>query len=171
MKILLAVDDDPVSYRAAAATTEWFRPDAEIVVLHVETGMTSALAHSAPGLDGMYAGVGMPMDPMVRDDIPLSDHEREIAERAANLAHGTPRTERGDAVGTIVSVAQEIDADLIVLGTHDRSWLSRLFDPSVSSGVIHRAPCSVLVVRLDGESVPPDKSVDAAATSGSADAS
>ncbi len=52
----------------------------------------------------------------------------------------------GSAVQQIIGRAEEWNADLIVLGSHGRGFWGRLLG-SVSNGVIHHAPCSVLVVR------------------------
>lgn len=46
----------------------------------------------------------------------------------------------------IVERAKEWKADLIVVGSHGRGFWGRLLG-SVSDGVVHHAPCSVLVVR------------------------
>jgi nucleotide-binding universal stress UspA family protein len=72
---------------------------------------------------------------------------REVASRAAAVADGRPRLEQGEPVPVIQQVASEIRADLIVVGTADRSWVSRIFRPSVGTSVATDAPCSVLVVR------------------------
>ncbi len=47
----------------------------------------------------------------------------------------------------IVEKAEEIQADLIILGSHGYNRWERLLLGSVSDSVIHHAPCSVLVVR------------------------
>ena len=46
----------------------------------------------------------------------------------------------------IIEKAREWNADLIVVGSHGRGFWGRLLG-SVSNGVLHHAPCSVLVVR------------------------
>jgi nucleotide-binding universal stress UspA family protein len=51
----------------------------------------------------------------------------------------------------IVAAAQEIGADLIVVGAANRSALGRLFLGSVSGRVLSHAPCSVLVARSGNE--------------------
>lgn len=47
----------------------------------------------------------------------------------------------------IARLAAEIDADLIVVGTHGRRGLSRLLLGSVAEGIVRLGPCPVLVVR------------------------
>lgn len=47
---------------------------------------------------------------------------------------------------TIIDEAKSWNADLIVVGSHGRGFWGRLLG-SVSNGVVHHAPCSVLVVR------------------------
>jgi nucleotide-binding universal stress UspA family protein len=53
---------------------------------------------------------------------------------------------RGAPDQQIVEKASEWGADLIVVGSHGRGFWGRLLG-SVSNGVVHHAPCSVLVVR------------------------
>jgi universal stress protein A len=53
----------------------------------------------------------------------------------------------GDTVATIVSYAQEIEADLIVVATHGRSGLSHMLMGSVAERIVREAACPVLTVR------------------------
>lgn len=57
------------------------------------------------------------------------------------------RLEQGFAASEIVRVAEEIQADMIVLGTHGRSGLGRLLMGSVAEQVVRKAPCPVLTVK------------------------
>jgi len=55
----------------------------------------------------------------------------------------------GPAAPAILSAASKLPAQLLVLGTHGRTGLSRLMAlGSVAEAVVRAAPCSVLVVRL-----------------------
>jgi nucleotide-binding universal stress UspA family protein len=47
----------------------------------------------------------------------------------------------------ICKVAQQWNADLIVLGSHGRSGLTEMMMGSVSNYVMHQAPCAVLVLK------------------------
>jgi nucleotide-binding universal stress UspA family protein len=53
----------------------------------------------------------------------------------------------GAPVETIVDYAHKTGADLIIIGSHGRSGLSRLFLGSVAEGVIRAAGIPVMVVR------------------------
>ena len=56
------------------------------------------------------------------------------------------RFEEGGAAEEILRVAREIHCDLIVMGTHGRSGLSRLLMGSVAEEVVRKASCPVLIV-------------------------
>jgi nucleotide-binding universal stress UspA family protein len=53
----------------------------------------------------------------------------------------------GDAAGEIVRIAEEEGVDLIVMGTHGRTGLSRLIMGSVAEAVVRRSSCAVYTVR------------------------
>ena len=53
----------------------------------------------------------------------------------------------GSPDSRIVETAEEIAADLVVVGSHGYSRWERLLLGSVSDSVVHHSPCSVLVVR------------------------
>ena len=55
----------------------------------------------------------------------------------------------GRASAVIKDHAQEIGADLIVLGTHGQHGLGLLLG-STANGVLHGAPCDVLTIRIKG---------------------
>jgi len=51
---------------------------------------------------------------------------------------------RGDIVDSIIQCAKDDDADLIIIGTHGRKGLSKMWLGSVAERVIKRAPCPTL---------------------------
>jgi len=55
----------------------------------------------------------------------------------------------GDPADAILDAAEEIDADLIVLGSKGMHGAQRYMFGSVPNKVTHHAPCSVMVVRTD----------------------
>lgn len=57
----------------------------------------------------------------------------------------------GIADQVIIEVAQEWNADVIVVGSHGRGFWGRVMVGSVSDSLVHHAPCSVVVVRKKTE--------------------
>ena len=60
----------------------------------------------------------------------------------SDILYGTPESR-------IVETAEEMHADLIVIGSHGYKTWERMLLGSVSNSVVHHAPCSVLVVRTN----------------------
>lgn len=54
----------------------------------------------------------------------------------------------GDPKVKITELAKDYEADLIVMGSHSRGNLERLFVGSTSLTVLSHSPCSVLIVKL-----------------------
>lgn len=53
----------------------------------------------------------------------------------------------GDVIETIVTAARQVEAGMIVMGTHGRKGLERVLLGSVAEQCIRRSPCPVLTVR------------------------
>jgi nucleotide-binding universal stress UspA family protein len=78
----------------------------------------------------------------------LTTKAQGIVQRAkAAGADATFLVWEGDAGEAIVAAADSEKADLIVVGSHGRSGVSRFFIGSVSDHVVRHAHCPVMVVR------------------------
>lgn len=53
----------------------------------------------------------------------------------------------GDPAGEVLKCARAVNADLVLIGTHDRVGLEKLLLGSVAAKVARDAPCPVLIVR------------------------
>ena len=69
----------------------------------------------------------------------------------------THRLTMGDPAAEIVRIATDEKAEMIVLGTHGRTGLTRLLMGSVAEAIVRRAPCPVLVYRETAERLAPRK--------------
>jgi nucleotide-binding universal stress UspA family protein len=85
------------------------------------------------------------IDSMVHDNQEALD---KLADSKRHMAHLGPTLLRtGDARDSILQVATEIGADMIVMSTHGRRGVTRALLGSVTELVVRSAPCPVLTVR------------------------
>lgn len=107
---------------------------ARLVLVHV----TSSVVITAPF-------VTIPPEPV--------DIREQLQKELAALQPSEPgiqidrHVREGDPGREILSLAQEIHADLIVMGTHGRTGLGRLLVGSVAEQVLRKAVCPVLTVK------------------------
>ncbi|MEQ8861039.1 MAG: universal stress protein [Pseudomonadales bacterium] len=90
---------------------------------------------------------------------PLQDMEASITkdisdgvrERVARFGIAPDRVavRFGRPAAEIHAQAEELNADLIVIGSHGRRGFSRVILGSTATGVLHGAPCDVLTVHIN----------------------
>jgi nucleotide-binding universal stress UspA family protein len=133
--IVVGFDDTEPARRALARAADLAEAfDAKLVVTSV-----------APILVGVARTAG-PLDPA---DTPKEHREqlqdaRTLLEGRGIEADYVPAA--GEPAETIVELADERNADLIVVGTHEPGILERLLGQSVSERVAHHAHRDVLIV-------------------------
>jgi nucleotide-binding universal stress UspA family protein len=82
----------------------------------------------------------------LREDVDTTLEEAaEIARNAGVTVETYAR--QGDPADAILDVAEETDADLIVVGNKGMTGAKRFLLGSVPNKVSHHAPCSVLIIR------------------------
>jgi universal stress protein A len=64
-----------------------------------------------------------------------------------NIVNATSYIRTGSAKHEIIELAKEIEADLLVIGSHGRHGLQLLLG-STANGILHLAKCDVLAVRI-----------------------
>jgi len=77
----------------------------------------------------------------------VAEQQADEVAVAAHLPHPDAVGEMGDPVDAIIAASERCRADVIVVGSHDRNWLTKLFTKSVSNAVVRGATVPVLVVR------------------------
>ncbi len=81
-----------------------------------------------------------------REDVDATLEAAAEEVREAGIDVGTfPR--QGDPADAILDVAEEHDADLIIVGNKGMTGAKRFLLGSVPNKVSHHAPCSVLIIR------------------------
>lgn len=134
-RILVGYDDTEESKRALLRAAEIAKAfDSRLHVTSV-----APLLVGTPRVMGPYD----PTEPPAEHLAQLEHAEALLAERGIEA---TVEEAHGDPAEMIVEVAETIHADLVVLGTHERSLIERALGLSVSGAVARKAECDVLIV-------------------------
>jgi len=92
--------------------------------------------------------------------VPLDEELRPWRQKLHELQQTTAQTQVetnlrvGDPAEEVLREAEEMQADLIVMGTHGRTGLGRVLMGSVAEQVVRRATCPVLTIKLPAASRP-----------------
>ena len=137
-KILLAVDlsDDSaeVADRAQAITRN---NDGELHIIHVIEPLSFAYGGDIP-MD--FSGIQDEIHQQAVTQLDRFAEARDLGKDRRHVVLGQPEVE-------IHALAEELSADLIVVGSHGRYGLALLMG-STANGVLHGATCDVLAVRV-----------------------
>lgn len=141
--ILVPIDysvggDAAIAYAVSLAKEH----DAEIHLVHV---YEQPFAY----VDAGFSGTPVPVE------VPPADLEAEEARLdRVSLPEGV-RFRRKFIIGSpaddLVDYAKDNQIDLVVMGTHGRTGLTRLLMGSVAEGVMRRSPCPVLTIKQPAE--------------------
>lgn len=147
-KILIGVDDSKFSeYATTYAFKLAEKLDAQVGLVHIIEPVTA--------VENTDTGIGLPMENNLDYVTPeLIDIQQQGSESLIDRVikkHGQGReiahfTEFGSTAEGIVECAKEFNADMIIIGTHSRTGLDRLFMGSVAEHVVRYATVPVLVV-------------------------
>jgi nucleotide-binding universal stress UspA family protein len=143
MKILIGVDDSACSQAAIDMVGKFtWPPGTKVLVVSAIRPVVMAYAE-------MYIPVTPASEQILEDQTKAQEELVARAERKlrdARLATEA-RVLRGDPREAIVDAAKAESVDLVVVGSHGRSGVTKLLMGSVASHVVTHAPCSVLVVK------------------------
>lgn len=149
--VLLAVDgsesDDAITSTAARlldpSTTEYVAVNVEPIVSTPARSFTT-----------------IPPAPISAGPADTADTAQLVADDAvaqSEVADATSIGTSGDPAARILATAAEHNVSMIILGTHDRGWLSRIFRPSVSHAVLQDMERPVLVMTSGAVVAPLDE--------------
>lgn len=162
--ILVATDGSDKARDAVAMAAKLAKAiDTHLTVLHVVPPGFASATDGFPGsgrvfrIGNMIPGMSRPTEllhaPVEGIDESASALGTGIVEEATHEARGlgvenvTARLETGDCAETILDVAREIGASMIVVGSRGLGKLEGMILGSVSKAVAKHAHCSVLVIR------------------------
>jgi nucleotide-binding universal stress UspA family protein len=136
-RIMIALDDSPTAVRAfelGAALASQLEASVALVFV-VDTRLL------------ISQETGVPADRLREQFEQLGQETLQGAARRVTAGAAPWEFVRaGDPVREILAAAREWRADLLVLGTHARSGLARVFIGSTAEGVLRHSTCPVLIV-------------------------
>jgi nucleotide-binding universal stress UspA family protein len=151
MKILVAVDATETSHQALEQALQLLNlQTATVLLLSVEPPVITTSTSELPGIFGESPEVAW------QEQVEVMDLEKGRAQttltwaenicKQAGVQFVVSRMEVGDPKHVICEVAEQEASNLIVIGTHNKGMIERVFMGSVSDYVVHHSACPVLVV-------------------------
>jgi len=148
MKVILATDGSDAAIEAARRSMDLLRPKSHVTLLMVIPEYEDPM-EDAGGIEGSV----ITYEQADKDWKKSTAEGRSALERTAAVmgpdveVRLVPDDESTGAA--VVRVAREVGADVLVIGSSGKNWLSRLLGGSVSDYVTHHSPCPVLLIRHD----------------------
>lgn len=141
-KILFATDFSEGSSPAVPLIADLAQKySAKLYIMHVIYDLAAATGWYTPqpGLQELY-------DDM--QESALKEIQKCCSEGLQDIADTEPFVIKGIPHEEIIKFAAKNHIDLIVMGTHGRKGIDKMFFGSTASKVVREAPCPVLTVRV-----------------------
>ncbi len=128
--------------------------DAKLWVLHVASDEAHAVTYETSSYSDLIPDISnMPADVQLARDLSaeeLKREHRELLGLSSKLKSEGVTSQailvKGNAAKEIVSKANDIDADIILLGSHGHGLLHKALLGSVSESIIRHAPCKIMII-------------------------
>lgn len=147
-KILIALDYSPSAEKIAETGYELAKATgADVVLMHVvaEPAYYSSLDYSPiMGFNGFepLSGILTDMTEVKR----VSNEFLEQSKKHLGDERITTVVGEGDCSGSILKTAADVNADVIVMGTHSRTGLDKILMGSIAEKVLHHSPVPVFII-------------------------
>ena len=141
--ILVPVDFEPSSRHALDAAIDLaLKFDARLTVLHAWDLPTYAYTYSPYLSTDIWSTL---------ERAAKAQLDAEVADAQKRLPRAEALLVRGPAATEILAAVERVKADLVIVGTHGRRGLNRVFLGSVAENVVRGSKVPVLVMRDGGK--------------------
>ena len=147
--ILIALDFDPTAQKVAEiGFTLGENKDASITLLHViadPSYYASTVYDPIMGFGG-YANLNLLSPDIINE---LKKESLEFLEKSKQHLGGEnikTLVKEGSIAQTILQVAEELNADIIVMGSHSKRWLENMLMGSITEYVLHHSSVPLLII-------------------------
>jgi nucleotide-binding universal stress UspA family protein len=148
-KVLIALDYNPTAQKVAEVGFSMAKSmNAKVVLLHV---ITDPVFYSTSGYSPIMGFNGyMDMGPMQLDSVDgLKNASLQYLDKSKqHLGDETIQilVTEGDFAESILNTAKEINADIIVMGSHSRKWLENIIMGSVTEKVLNHTSIPLFII-------------------------
>jgi nucleotide-binding universal stress UspA family protein len=152
-KVLISLDYDPTAEKVAEMGYALAKEmGAEVYLIHVISNMeyyTSTVYSPIMGY-GDFGNVGL-STVYTAEDL-KKETQKYLDKSKDHLGDDKIQTivVEGESADAILSVAAEIHADVIVMGSHSRRWLDKILVGSVTERVLHKSKIPLFIVPTRG---------------------
>ena len=145
-KILIAVDLDAEPEQVLAKAQSLADPSADISIFNAAFDSSYSYA-SYTETGGLFKETSA----TVKDKARIQAFQQlKLLIKKSDLKTANCIVEFGHAADEIIKKSNELDAELIIIGSHGRHGVSLLLG-STANAVLHHAKCDVLAVRISSE--------------------
>ena len=159
MIVLVAVEDSATFDALDQFIQHYDFPDPTKLVL-VHAGDTSEKEDIRTGLFEATENLPLVQELKILGQAMLKSLKERLSSELPDHVEVEDRVIVGKAQRVILQQAQQLCADMIVMGSHRKTWLDRVFHRSTSEFILSHARCSVYMTKLPCESshivAPPD---------------
>jgi len=148
-RVLIALDYNQTAQKVAEAGFSMAKSmNAEVILLHI---ITDPIFYSTAGYSPIMCFNGyIDVSPADLNNVEgLKQASLQYLDKSRQyLGDEKIRTlvKEGDYADTILETAKEIEADIIVIGTHSRRWLEDVIMGSVTEKVLHNTSIPLFIV-------------------------
>jgi len=148
-KVMIALDYNPTAQKVAEAGFSMAKSmNAEVVLLHV---ITDPVFYSTAGYSPImgFTGYGYIGVEQLESVDGLKKASLQYLEKSKqHLGDNNIQTmvKEGDFADTILETAKEVNADIIVIGSHSRKWLENIVMGSVTEKVLRQTSIPLFII-------------------------
>lgn len=140
MKLLVAIDFSEVTEKIMAKVKELaLKVNAKVWLIHV--------VQPEPDFIGYEVGPETEREFVAKkfrqNHILLQEKAEELKNEGVNI---TPLLVQGPTIETILSQAEKLEADIIVVGSHGHGAMFRILVGSISEGLLHNSTKPLLII-------------------------
>ena len=147
-KVLIALDFDPTAQKVAEVGYTFAKSlGAEIFLLHVLVDPVYYTSIDSFPIIGYTGSLITPIE-LLNTDETKKESEKFLEKIKQHLCDESIQTlvKEGDFADNILKTAEDLNADMIVLGSHSKRWLEEIIMGSVTENLLHQSTIPLFII-------------------------